>query len=229
MKKMTIAFDMDGVLIDLMAVARPLLMQEYDAVMLDTDSFKLKTEPPITNAELWKVFRMCYPKYKQTPINAGATELFEYLYRLSNDPIKVITARPFDAAEHTIKQALWIANVPVSVDIVEGWENKLDFLTNYNYFVEDRRKTAYALAEAGKICFLVNRPYNVERRIGDDPPLVVRINDLRELKFVIEFMPDLYIQEVSDVAFELHKKVQFDIAKDLADYLDWRNSSGDSN
>ena len=197
MKRLTIAFDMDGVLVNLMAVAKPLLMSEYGAEWISTPNFSIETQPPLTNSELWKVFRMCYPKYKTTPIFPGAKELFEGLYEASGEPIKIITARPYDAAEYTIKQAMRIADVPVSVDIVEGWENKIKFLANYDFFVEDRRKTAYALAELGKKCFLIDRPYNVEKYPEGDPENVIRIPHLERLHSLIQLAPTSFIQEVN--------------------------------
>lgn len=182
MKRLNIAFDMDGVLIDLMHCMKHKMMEMYDATIVHTGSFRIKSEPPCTNKEIWGVFGECYKMWKQTPVYPGVKELFALLWKLTEEPIKIVTARPYWAAEDTYRMANWLSDVPVSIDIVQGTENKALYLKNYGIFVEDRRKTAYDLVlDHGKKVFLIDRPaYNAAPGKGD-PPGVIRISDIRDL------------------------------------------------
>lgn len=180
MKRLNIAFDMDGVLVDLMHVMRIKAYEMYDAAFIDNGKFQLETTPPLTNKEIWNVIAECYPMYKHTPVYAGARQFFQLLWDMAEEPIKIVTARPTWAAEDTYKQAKLISDVPMSIDIVQGGENKHHYLKHYDVFVEDRRKTAYDLAAHGKIVYLIDRPYN-KKPVTGDPTGVIRITDIQEL------------------------------------------------
>lgn len=194
MKRLNVAFDLDGVLIDLMSVVRVKMMEMYDATWReDNDSFALKTDPPLTNKEIWECIRAAYPLYKQTPVYPWARDLLHKLYNMTEEPIKIVTSRPFDVAYDTLKQGQLIADVPLSIDIVPNSMDKILYLKNYKYFIEDRRQTAYSLAtEHNKICFLIDRPYNCPKPA--DPHGVIRVQNLHSIMAVV----DKLVKEVPD-------------------------------
>jgi len=162
MKVIEIAFDLDGTLINIMDPVERLLMEKYGAKIIHPDGFQLHTEPFLEDDLIWDCIIEAYDYHDEIKIYPGAKEIITQLYNASdNDPVKIITARPLKRSANTTYKFISerLCDLPYELVLVSD-NDKLPYLNRYTYFVEDRRKTAITLADAGKIVFLLRRPWN---------------------------------------------------------------------
>ena len=169
-----IAFDIDGCFVDLMKYLEVLLGREGIRI-IENGKYDLETDPPITSDQLLEYLIDCYIAHDHIPIYPGAEELCYELFYVSRCPIHFITARPSAAATHTHLLVERFCNVPFTISF--SGNSKLNYLNNYTFFVEDRRKTAREIAMAGKTVFMPDRPWNQMEYI----PGIVRIGGIDEL------------------------------------------------
>jgi len=159
-KKINVAFDIDGCVVDLMAQLREKLA-ENDIKYIENGHYKPKTNPKISNTRLWEYIHLCYQNHKDTPVYDGASELFENLYNKTEDPITFVTSRPHSSASHTHKLISRICKPPYQICFAKEPFHKLDYIKNFNFFVEDHRKLALEIADTGtKLIFMPDRSYN---------------------------------------------------------------------
>jgi len=158
----SIAFDLDGVLVCLIKSFKLAL---HDIHSLDFDIkkqtvFNLQQNLPLTKTEINSVLHIAYAMWKHTPIYNGAEELCNTVYACTQRPVKIVTNRPYAAATKTYALINRFCKVPYELILNYRGYNKGEFLHDYEYFVEDRRRTAIELAKLGKTVFLVNQPWN---------------------------------------------------------------------
>ena len=180
----TIAFDLDGVLVDIVTPIKEKLISMLDCQMLDTHNYRIQTDPEISRKEIWKVFDAVFEDYKNIPIIDSAENLLEMLYKITEDPVHIVTSRPIRAATVTHKLIQRFCKVPYSCIITGNSNEKLNYLNGHCYFVEDRRRTAIQLASAGKHVFLVDQIYN--RPCAG--PRISRIAGVHELIPMINYL-----------------------------------------
>lgn len=192
MKKLIdIAFDLDGTLINIMDPVERLLFEKFGAKIVHPDGFQLHTEPFLEDEQIWECINEAYEFHDEIKIYPGATELLTKLYSLSdNDPIKIITARPPKRAANTTYKYVSerLCDLPYELVIVSD-NDKLPYLHRYTYFVEDRRKTAIQLAEAGKKVFFLKRKWNKL------PKAYENICEIDAIKRLIPFAEDFIRSE----------------------------------
>ncbi len=187
MKYIDIAFDLDGTLIWLMPIVEKILWEQYKVKIPENRKFHtIITEPEISLDELWVCFCEAFAYIDEIEIYPGATELLRKLWMLSNenDPVRIITARPHSTATNTYKIVEKVCpDFPYELIIVEDSEDKKLHLNHYNYFVDDRRKTAKDLVHHGKIVYLPKRNYNQPIAVGcaAEALLINVIDDIQEL------------------------------------------------
>ncbi len=83
------------------------------------------------------------------------------LYEKTNEPPLILTARPPDVANDTyaiVKQIM--KKIPFSLILKHHDAYKSQYLHGYEYYVEDRRKNAIELSEAGFKVPLIRKNYN---------------------------------------------------------------------
>jgi len=165
MPESSIAFDLDGVLIDIVTPIKRLLLELYDFDLQDNDpeydQFNLVKATGISSKKLWEIYRMVYTEVKTTPIYPGATELLAKLYEKTNEPPLIVTARPPDSASLTYQIVKRVAKkTPFAVVLKHPRCHKSQHLSGYYYFVEDRRRTALELADLNFVIPLVRKNYN---------------------------------------------------------------------
>jgi len=183
-----IAFDLDGVLIDFMKIAKEKILEiygiEYENEDPKNDNYNLVTWPALSNLtknEIWIAFREGYKEIRSDIVFPGATELLAKLYEKTNEPPLIITARPFDTADLTYKIVKKVAKkTPFNLVLKHPQAKKSQYLTNYSIYVEDRRRTALELSELGFIVPLVKTHYNNIPDI-DKYPKIHYINGVHEL------------------------------------------------
>jgi uncharacterized HAD superfamily protein len=177
MKTNNIAFDLDGVLIDVMPIIERYLWDLYgqDGITLDNGKFKIETVGKLSNNKIWKAIKLMYKDVDAVMPEFGAIVLLDML---RDHKTKVVTARPEQYRDDT--QAVIDRLFPgVSIELcMAPGAQKINHLEGIQFFVEDRRRNACQLAKLGKSVFLVNRPYNW---MDKDPEGVIRINGLYEL------------------------------------------------
>jgi hypothetical protein len=194
-----IAFDLDGVLIDLVSVLRKKLPELCGCEFVDTNAYRITTNPVISNAKLWKAFDAIFEDYKNFPIFEGAEDLCRILFTATNDPIRIVTSRPIRAATATHKLIQRFCKVPYVCIITGNHAEKYRYLTDYCYFVEDRRATAIDLAVRGKHVFLVDRGYN--RPCAG--PRISRIEGVHEL---IPMINQLVVHHDTEIELPFNSK-----------------------
>lgn len=163
MKLLDIAFDLDGTLIHLMPLFEKILWEEYKAKVPHIRKYRIVTKPEITYPEIKECFNKTFKRYNEVEIFPGVRELFSKLYELSdNDPIKIITARPYSSAEWTYRLVERICKdiCKWEVVIVKNSENKIKYLKRYKNYVDDRRKTCVQLSSHGKTVWMPIKTYN---------------------------------------------------------------------
>ena len=178
-----IAFDLDGCLINIESVIRKLITETYNIEIKqfpkEEDHFDFRMATGLTNNQLWPIFRLAYKEIETTPIFPGATELLAKLYELSGEPPFILTARPSDAANETYAMVSKVAKgTPFKLVLKHPNADKSQYLGNYDFFVEDRRKTALELSETEICTLLIERNYNY---IKDPPKNIIYIKGVDNL------------------------------------------------
>jgi FMN phosphatase YigB (HAD superfamily) len=163
MKRLSnVAFDLDGTLIKTMPVFERILWEKYQAKVPEVREFKIFTEPDLPFEKIVECFNESFSYVDEFEIIPGAQELLQKVYSLTdNDPIRIVTARTFDAAADTYKLCERICQgIDWEVVIVKNSKDKWKHLHNYKFFVDDRRKTALELASHDKLVLVPRKHYN---------------------------------------------------------------------
>lgn len=176
-----IAFDLDETLVNILPLFEKYLMKMYSAVPVRNDKFKIETNPPLSNRKIWSVFDKVFEHPEEVIIPIGTSSVLSMYYVQTGDPVHIVTARPTRWATETHQLVERFCTAPHTITFVDSWADKTKFLHNYDIFVEDRRRTAYVLADAGKCVYLLDRPYNQ----GAEKAGIVRIKTLTDLIPVI--------------------------------------------
>ena len=162
-KLLDIAFDLDGVLVDIMPAVGKILKERYNVRMLPIKEWNIITEPMVSDEIQWECIHAAYERFDDLKIYSGARELLWKLFELTDkqDPVKIITARPPKVAANATYKFLSerLCDFPYELVIVSN-HDKLPYLNRYKYMVEDRRMTARYLSKNGKHVYLVDRTYN---------------------------------------------------------------------
>lgn len=176
-----IAFDLDGVLVDLMPVIKDEIEKAGDQI-LPGDQYHVTTHNGMSNRVFWECVAKAYKRTKDICPCTGAQELLEVVHETTNRPIDIVTARPSWSATETYLSLEEIFKVPLRVVFAKGGsKEKWHYLRGYRFFVEDRRRTACELGSHGITTFLMDAPYNQMA----DPPNVARIYGLKQLTSLI--------------------------------------------
>jgi len=180
-KKLNIAFDLDGVLVDLPTAMIEDLMELTGKNLEYHEKFNLGEVVGQENID--KVLYRLYHSYDLIPIMDEARYVLNYLWMKTEQPITIVTARSIDYATETHKLVKRVfKDIPYILIFCGGHSNKHTYLHDFDYFVEDRRRTAIELAKKGKTVFLIDTNYNRDIK-GKFPwgKRIIRIKDLNEL------------------------------------------------
>ena len=182
-KRTNVAFDLDGTLVD----THRIFYDEIDnatGVRIDpkkvTEFHLHNIYPALSREDVVKAVYRSYARWSEVKIKPGAVELMGELWNLTNDPVKIITARPWRYYENTHKLVSRIFGTIPFILIAVGMSGKKEqYINDKDIFVEDRRKTALEMAQSGKMVYLMDAPYNRENCEHD---LIFRIKSLKQLK-----------------------------------------------
>lgn len=194
-KLLNIAFDLDGVFIDVGEVIKDLILKDGHKY-IENDEYQYETNPPMPDGYFWKIVKKAYKLYNKTPLFPYSRRIIKTLYALSADPITIITARPHWSANDTYKQMdLLFGDTPYILIMTGSSSDKLKYLNRFEYFVEDRRKTAIEVASIGKLAIMPRRHYNV---LPDDldpyvKNLILQIDSIESIYNILLRNPDLFI------------------------------------
>lgn len=185
MKK--IAFDLDGTLINFINAFDKQLESYTDGRVkrLEHDKFRMKTEPQITDEDVWMLIKLAYSRLEDMPPFPGARELTNMVYSLTCEPIYIVTRRPISHAHWTHMAIEQFIQVPYKVAFPKTYD-KREYLDGYDYFIDDRRKTALELAAWGIEVLIPYREYNVI-------PIEARPNNLHFYKELTELVKEMPI------------------------------------
>lgn len=174
-----IAFDLDGVLLDLFPIIDEEIAKKGDLCIRGKD-YRITTENGMSNTQIWKCIEKAYARAEDLKPFPGALECITLTWEITQKPVKIVTARPSWSASDTLKaiEHNFGTNIPFQIAFAHHSHGKLPYLVDELYFVEDRRFNAKELANAGKTVFLVDTHYN---GIEGGWPGVIRIDNLYKL------------------------------------------------
>lgn len=184
MKK--IAFDIDGVLLDFTKVFQKLIEINGYFLKLDHDKFHLRTTPKMDKGTVYKYVKRAFKMWDIFPTISGAVEMIRQAYVKTDRPVQFVTSRPKEYATEThlaVKKAL--RTVPFAITMVNNADHKWRHLLDTDYFVDDRRRTAWLLAKRGIHVFMPNRNYN---QIKKETANITIVNHLSE---ITDILPDI--------------------------------------
>jgi len=186
---MTIKFDLDGTLID--------MMEHTDRILADCGftrqrpqrSYKVITDPKISYEYLWTVFRRVYDEWEDTLIFPGASELVNAVWDMTAEPIQIVTARPIygAASAHRICEKL-MGGIPYSISLVKNSDDKYLFMNTDDVLVEDRRKTVINISKIGLRSIILNQEYNFIINEFKYPGIIARVHSLYD---ILPILPEL--------------------------------------
>jgi hypothetical protein len=180
--KIDIAFDVDDVMVRFFdPVLEILKSRGYEYAEKGEYDIEKSVTPKISRNELYEIFNIVYSDPYSIPIVDGAAELCTRLYLRTGDPILFITSRSIEKATETHQLVERFCRVPYVLAFSNMLHNKILFLKDINYFVEDRRKIAMDLAENGKTVFIPIRGWNKISEDFEHIDSIVYIDDVGDL------------------------------------------------
>lgn len=179
-----IAFDLDGVLVDILPVLDTVLQEMCGAKLPENmTEFKIKI-PGLSGNEVQGCINEALSRVTEIKINPMADVLFKELYKITGEPVLIITARPKWLASQTYLLIDRMTKVPIRLSMVTGWPEKLAHLGPIEYFVEDRRRTALNLVQNRRRCFLIDKSYNQCPK----QERLIRLKDIGDLLGLIDLL-----------------------------------------
>lgn len=162
MALINIAFDIDGCCIDLYGQVQQILYKDFNRPIRKWTKYDICKACNIPPKMFWKAVKKAYFNWMDVRVYSGVFEVLEKLHLQTGDYIQFITARDILFASEThLAVKSFIRDIPYQIAFVNGIDNpKLSFLKRYDYFVEDRRKTAKEIAAIGKTVLVPKRDYN---------------------------------------------------------------------
>lgn len=158
--KLRAAFDCDGIILDSDEVFRDhFIYQGYR--IIENGKFYYDLDPPVSKGKIDQMVDDCIERRTEDmdPYD-GILEIVNRIAKDTGDPLHVVTARNPKFAGVTIaaiKRA--VGGAPFFTSFTPG-ASKLQYLKDFPVFIEDRRRTAIELAEAGKVVICPKRRYN---------------------------------------------------------------------
>jgi hypothetical protein len=195
-----VKFDLDGVLIDFVSIADTFLKESgYERIRPQT-SYPIKCNPEISNDKLWSIFNRVYREWERTPIFSGASELMEYIWQTTTEPIQIITARPLSGADSAHRICRKIMNgIPHSIAVAKSGREKYLHLKPGDILIEDCSQTALSLSDIGIASIIIDNEYNQIDNEDSIPEILGRVSNLHEL---LDFLVDIQLYlDSSDVLF----------------------------
>ena len=159
---MRIAFDIDGVCVDVMSEVVPYVLRKTSVDVSKTPFHRIeRAYEDVPSKIVWEGVDEAIRKWKTIRIYPGVTDFIQKLYARNKKSIYFVTSRPRRYAHNTHRVIDRVCgDVPYTITFAKGAENKGKYLKDYTYFVEDRRRTAIELAAQGYVVFLPDRPWN---------------------------------------------------------------------
>ena len=174
-----IAFDIDETMGRFMAPVEEILKSRgYKFNDIGMYDIQKSVTPHLSKKEMYEIFEIVYASPKSVPIIDRAPELCTRLFEKTGDPVMFITSRPFQWASETHRLVRRFCRVPYILIFADPQYGKLPYMNGTNFFVDDRRKTALKLAEAGKTVFVPIRTWNDGIK---NNPNIVYIEDVGDL------------------------------------------------
>jgi len=172
MSRINIAFDIDGTIIDIYESVKREVEWYKDESVDDATGYIMGDTWNINNIILSNIINTIIKNYNCIPIYEYVYEVMKYLHDKTDDYIQFITSRSITHYTYThmlLKRIL--KDIPFQIAFSE---NKIEFLNNYDFFMDDRRKTVLELSAMGKTVFMPTHCYN---NIPDEVPNVIKLND----------------------------------------------------
>jgi len=184
MKSNNIAFDLDGTLVDLVGQIKITVKEMFNVKLIVGNTFRLNTEPPISSDEMWEAIWTAYTRHDQLVVYPDVSDMLQKLYDITGEAPLIITARPDNKTSFHLAWLAVFNFCPVPFKLIcTGGRDKIEFLDNVDFYVEDRRRNAIDLAKAGKYIYLIDKPYN---QIVEPIKNIERISCIGDLLPVID-------------------------------------------
>lgn len=200
--KNNIAFDIDGTFLDVHEFFKDVIEWHVGKRFEKWISFKTFSEwhgisKGMQSIILEQFYKLCVTSVLVKPID-GAVDFLEKLYIETRDPILFVTSRKRQFAGDTHLVIDRFLNIPYVIAFAEGkndgFFDKLNYLGNYEYFVEDRRKTALQLSTVNKSVFLIKASYNSLDNVCDKEKY--NIKEIDSFRDLLDIPIDLFTKRI---------------------------------
>jgi len=182
-----IAFDIDGIMANFIQAFIQYAKKHLDLEVETTDHFSFKTDPYIGDDVLSCAIATFIRQYGyRIQAMPDGLALAEYVWNKTQKPLTFITARDQSTIQST---HVWLrrrlAGLPFIAINVAGHSDKIIYLSNFDTYVEDRRRTVLELAAYGKTVFMPIREYNWPLPADTPPTLLGRIIPVESLETIM--------------------------------------------
>lgn len=153
-----IAYDLDEVLVESYELWKH-IAQKAGFETLKHKHFRIITNPPMTDKDIMRFFTKVFIRYHDIELKPDARRVLQEQHQRTQKPIYIITNRPAQHATETIKLINRL-KVPYCLTLTNNSDDKWKYLSGYDYFVEDRRRTARLCAAMGTPVLMPGMMYN---------------------------------------------------------------------
>jgi len=185
-RKLKIAFDLDGVLVDTESVLFPSLSALSGKVVTEVPFYDLREVYGVSEQELYQTLDITCSLLGERHLFSEAVDLVRELWSRTNEPIYIVTFRDIHNAHHTHRLVSHFG-VPYVLVFAGRQGSKSLYLKDYPFFVEDCGEAAVKLAEEGHYVFLIDKSYNQ----GYEHRRITRVGSIGELKSML----DLFVRD----------------------------------
>lgn len=170
-----IATDIDCTLFDMMDPFKKMLLKRHSARVLPQVQYQIETDPPISNDEIWDIFKDIYKAHFLCKPYPGALSYLQNIWRITLRPPILLTSRPTEYASETHSQIQsLVGEMPYQLIVVgTPADKKYMFADQLDIMVDDRIETLlhFALVHKKK-GILVKQPWNRSVKYQDQTNLI---------------------------------------------------------
>ena len=175
-----LGIDLDNVISDTDNLVRLIISELYNVKLQRKDIiFFDYSKCGVTKEQEKEVFRIFHEKRCVEVLpKPDAVESIDKLNEKFQ--VHIVTSRPEFTRSNTIK---WLYDYGINYDAIDFRTNKHTSDIRFEYFIEDKRETAYNLANQGVNTIIFNKPWN-----QPDPKDIDNITRLNSWEDIVKYL-----------------------------------------
>lgn len=181
-----LGFDIDGVLANTTDPLLELISINTNIDVRNTPCYDIEkgVEGILSRKGVLEVFDFVLKDTEAIYPYPGAREIVKWTFEQTEEPVHFVTSR---ALKHASVTHWWLQDICEDIPFFVSFDEKFKFAKFFDWFVEDRRKTAIQLAEMGVNVIVPTRSYNdlpdgIPQRVRDR---IWSIHSLTEIPDII--------------------------------------------